>query len=274
MRTCKALCVGVLALAAASGCVVSFDGWSGSTSTLWGQDVEERDGHLVVDDVRLDHDRWEEVELSTLDLRGLTFGTASGPLRLTGDDGASARLRVRIHSEHHDDGTVVFEEGRLVARSDRGVAFINGIEGTIPRALPLTVATGTGRIVLEGVASGVALDISTGTGDVELEDVAASRFELESGTGDVRACGGGAETLVASTGTGDVLLMAGQWGSIRMETGTGDLRLTGCETGSVRLESGTGDLVLEGGRCGDAHLESGTGDLVLRDADVASHSAR
>ncbi|MHC5212356.1 MAG: DUF4097 family beta strand repeat-containing protein [Planctomycetota bacterium] len=264
MRVCKSLCVSALVLFVAAGCMVSIDGWSSSSSSVWGQDVEVHDSYLVVDDVRLDHVRWEEVELSTEDVELMQVGTASEGVRLTGEDGATARLRVHLYSEIEGDGTVTFEGDRLMAVSDRGKVFINSVEGTIPGDLDLKVATGTGEILLTSVATDRTLTISTGTGEMELAEVAPALLSVETGTGDLRAKGGGAETAVVESGTGDVWLSGGAWGEIRMESGTGDLVIKDCTTTAVRFTSGTGDLVLNGGACGKASIESGTGDLILR----------
>jgi hypothetical protein len=267
MRALKPLCVAALALIAAAGCSISVDGWSSSSSSIWGHDIEEHDGYLVVDRVRLDYERWDEVELSTADIGVMTIGTASDAVRLAGADGAhgrTARLRVHVYSELDGDGTIAFRDGRLMAVSERGKVFINSVDGTIPADLDLAVATGTGSISLSGVAQDKQLTISTGTGDMRLEDVAPARLSVETGTGDLRVKGGGAQTLVVESGTGDVRLSGGRWGEVRVNSGTGDLFLEDCTTNDARLSSGTGDLILDGGTCGKVSIDSGTGDLSKR----------
>jgi hypothetical protein len=264
MRALKLVLLPLLLLAV--GCVVRLDGWDGSNLFVSGHSVEERDGALIVDDVRLDYDRWVDVAASVGGLERLELATATDAIELDGEAGGECRLQVRLYSEHPEDGVVELVDGKLEPRSHAGgKLFINSIRGSIPEHLALRVSTGTGDIALRGVAAGAALEIATGTGYMTVHDNRSEALEVDTGTGDLLIEGGLGGSLEVESGTGSVKVRDARFESVRVASGTGDLLLEQCEIDLAVMSSGTGNLIVRGGECRDAQLDSGTGDVMIRD---------
>jgi len=268
-------------------------GCGGPWLTVGEHSVSERDGHLVVDGVQLEHDRWVDFDVAAAGIARLEVETATGTVELQGGGQEGCRLSVHVYSSVAGDGEVLVDSGRLSARSEHGgTVFINGVRGCVPEELPLRISTGTGSVLIERAAKGRTLTIGTGAGDVTVRDSEPSSLDIDVGAASVRLERGGSPSVQADCGAGDVKVVDGAWGtltveggatdltvqgatvdSVRLDSGTGDLRLEGCTVGRATLDSGTGDLVFRGGSCQRAVIDSGTGEILVQDgARVESRS--
>lgn len=292
-RTAVKLATWMLPLLTA-GCMVRIGSCGVTWDTIGDHSVSERDGKLVVDDVRLDYDRWVDFDLAAAGIAQLEIQTATGPVELQGGAPESCTLSVHVHSALADDGEVFVEAGKLDVRSQHGsTVFINGVKGSVPAAISLVIGTGTGDVLVEHAAQGQSLSISTGTGDVTVRASEPASLDIDVGAAGVRLDQGGATSVTVDCGAGDVMVIEGQWGriavdggstdmtlqgstvdSVSLDSGTGDLKLERCTVNTARLDSGTGDLVISGGSCKRASIDSGTGDIELRDgAQVESQAS-
>ena len=267
------------------GCMVRVESCEGSWHFSGDHSVSERDGKLVVDGVRLDHERWVDVDLKADGLQQLAIETATGPVELRGGEPESCKLSVRVHSSVAEDGEVVIEDGKLAVRSQhQGTVFINAVRGTVPPEMALVIGTGTGDVLVEQAAKARSLSIDTGTGKVVMRNSEPASLDIDSGSSDVRLEQGGAASVKVDVGAGDVLIVDGHWGkivvdggatdlevrgaqveSVSLDSGTGDLQLKDCTVEQAQLDSGTGDLVISGGSCKRARIDSGTGEIEVRD---------
>jgi Putative adhesin len=253
------------ALLGSSGCVFHFGDFHAGTADIFGQSVSTSDGVITVDGTKLPFNRWVDVTADLAGTEKVELGTASDTIRVSGAAGTTATLKAHLYSEIEGDGKGVFENGRLVARSQgNGVVFINAIEGTVPAGLALTVESGTGSIEVSALSGDRSVDLSNGTGDIALRRSSTGAVKAETGTGDILIEEGTAPSLTATSGTGSVALSRCHSPEVTVDEGTGDATLTGCECGAVEISSGTGDLVLDAGKYDRVHFSSGTGDLTQR----------
>ena len=276
------------------GCMMRVESCGGSWHSIGDHSVTERDGKLVVDGVRLDHERWVDVVLEADGLEQLAVETATGPVELRGGAPGSCTLSVRVHSSLADDGEVFIADGKLGVRSQQeGTVFINGVRGEVPPQMALVIGTGTGDVLVEQAAKDRSLSIDTGTGTIIVRNSEPASVDVAAGSADVRLEQGGSASVKVEVGAGDVRIVDGRWGkivvdggttdlelkgaqaeSVSLDSGTGDLQLQGCTVESAKLDSGTGDLVISGGSCKQARIDSGTGDIEVRDgAQVGSQSS-
>jgi hypothetical protein len=239
----------------AAGCEVSL-----------GHDLSMREGHLEVDGVRLEHERWVDAQLDASALASLAIDTASGPIELAGDPAGACALSVHVYSEHEGDGEVYLDGDRLRLRSSLGgKVFLDGVKGTVPQGLALVLGTASGDITLDRAGQGRDLELSTASGDVVVRGSAPESILVSTASGDVLVEATSAASIRSQTASGDMAVKGGAWGTIRGDTASGDLRLQGCSVEAVELSSASGDLVISGGTCQRARLDTASGEVEILD---------
>ena len=178
----------LLALAAALGsaCVVNIPAsWFGSSSSsfeLDGVKIHYDDGVFEIDGVELEHDRWISLG-GTLDAAStkLQVLTATGSIDVEASEDRAYALDVHLYSEIEGDGEVLFEHGRLVARSAGGhKLLVNEVRGRAPDGLDARFESGMGHVVVRGF-SGPRMDIDTGMGDVDATSLRVSELVIGAG---------------------------------------------------------------------------------------------
>lgn len=148
---------------------------------------------------------------------------------------------------------------------------------TVPEATDLQVKSGSGDVLVEGVARSVSItsgsgsvvasrlggstDVTTGSGDVKL-DGDGGDLKARSGSGDLSAAGvGGAATV--QTASGEVRLDVTGRGHVDASSSSGDVRVSGAR-GTVTAQSSSGDIALDGVPGGAWSLRSSSGDISVR----------
>jgi Toastrack DUF4097 len=197
-------------------------------------------GMYSEDGVDLPYHRWVALALpeGTAQLE-LTAGTHDVTLAA----GAPA-LEVQVFSELENDGTVALVNGAPVVSSagGHGVA-IDGVRGTVPATMGLSVTSGTGDVDLSGLNGAPQLRIKCGTGDIRLGDAVLDEVSVESGTGELKLEGSKLAHLQAKCGTGDIRLRSSQVAAGWIKAGTGDVVLSGhSDIGSIAPDFGTGEI--------------------------------
>jgi DUF4097 and DUF4098 domain-containing protein YvlB len=249
----------------ALGCMVRIDSCGvGFSSALGGVSVEN--GTVTMDGVRLEHERWVDVTLDAAGADPLTVATVSGPIELKGDPSGGCALSVHVHSQVEGDGEVHIAAGTLAVRSQHGgKVFINGVRGSVPAGIGLTLDTASGNVSIEGAAKGRAIDVDTASGDVVVTGSEPASIRIDTASGNTRIEGSSSAALSADTASGDVSVVGGTWGTILLDGASSDLNLTGCEVEQVTLDAASGDLVISGGHCKKAVLDTASGDIELLD---------
>lgn len=235
------------------------------------------------------HEARSELQLDLQDIALLQLSVGPDKLRLVGEPDGDGRLKVRacasstdrlakmsLTPERLDDGVLKLERENggnssfsfNLFGANRGNYGYFEIEGTIPEALAIELAVGSGDAWIHNVR---ALEATVGSGDLEARDV-AGLFKAQVGSGDIVARNVG-RAEIRSIGSGDVAItnVAGDVtvGSI----GSGDLELDDVE-GSVEIGSiGSGDADLNGiggsievGSIGSGDVDARGvgGDLIVR----------
>lgn len=232
---------------------------------VFGLEVVDTGGVVEVDGTPVPFARWEPVTLDLVDVTTLRVATATGAITLEGAAGDVATLECEVLSEHEDDGRVVVDDGRLVARSDAGAVVVNAVRGSVPARLALSVTTGSGPVTLSGLDTGGAVDVESGTSDVEIRDGSSGSLAVVDGIGATAVRRWTTGRLEAEAGTSDVRLDVVEAESVDVTAGNGDVTLDGCRLGEARLELGTGDLRVVDTICsGLLSCTAGTGDVDLR----------
>ncbi len=142
-------------------------------------------------------------------------------------------------------------------------AFFEGVwidyQIEVPEATEANIQSGSGDLVVRGIAGPVHL--RTGSGDVEAESIAKGA-RLKTGSGDVVARDIGGEVQVI-TGSGDISA-EGIQADLEIKTGSGDVQARRI-AGDVQVTAGSGDFTLED-LSGDLEARSGSGDIRVESA--------
>lgn len=129
----------------------------------------------------------------------------------------------------------------------------------------INLATITGRIKVDAVASKRNIDIETDTGKVKLSDVSCIDFSAESETGTVILANVVAKgSFFITTGTGDVRFKDSDAAEISIETSTGDVTGTLLSEKVFITKTSTGRIsvpkTITGGKC---EITTSTGNIEI-----------
>lgn len=218
---------------------------------------------IVVDGVLLEEQHEETLELASWHPSGLTVETSLGDLCFEPTDGPS-HVVATVHEVRLGDAYVVYEEGRLEARSFSGEPAALGdlrvyVHGDLPA---LTASTGMGDVLLRGIGITGACALETGMGDLTIANVnTAGEATLVSGMGDVHCEGLHSARITAESGMGDVTLRRVTTGDADVSSGMGDIELDGSAFNILQAETGLGDVECHESTYTKGRLESGLGSV-------------
>ncbi|MFZ5480904.1 MAG: DUF4097 family beta strand repeat-containing protein [Myxococcota bacterium] len=145
--------------------------------------------------------------------------------------------------EHWVDDGVLHVEGACVAI--QAVCELS-LAVTLPADVSVTIATGSGDAVVEGIVGDLVAE--SGTGDVTARGL-AGYAELKTGSGDVCAESEGFDRIEAETGSGDIVVTVppGVY-ALTAESGSGDVdvapdvRSDGAAEAVIVAQTGSGDV--------------------------------
>jgi hypothetical protein len=203
-----------------------------------GGGLSERNGVLYKDGVALPNHRWVALQIPK-EAKSLSLEAATGDITLGMGEAA---VEVQLFSEVENDGSVALVDGRPVVSSAGGHAVaLNGVRGTVPATMQLTLDDGTGEVSLDGLKGAPRLHVKCGTGDILLHGTTLDDVTVESGTGDLKLEDCKLARLEAESGTGDIRLRGTHVTGGLIKSGTGDVILSGqSDIGSTKTELGTG----------------------------------
>lgn len=216
---------------------------------------------VEVDGVRLPDEHEEVLTLESWPAGGLVVEAHLGDLRVEAGPGPTT-LKVLLHERSPGEAHAHMEGNRLVARAADGATCALGrvVVRTAGPVEGLTLSTGMGDVVLDGVRVLGVLSLSTGMGDVEVRGAGApDSVRITSGMGDVSVGALACRRLEASSGMGDVSVNGLEAEELEVSSGMGDVSIRGSKGGSVKAGTGLGDVDLAESSFASRELESGLG---------------
>lgn len=168
--------------------------------------------------------------------------------------------------------------GRIVDETTRKAVSVS-YDITVPAGTLVAANSGSGNVVVSGIANAVKansgsgnidvsgiggdVDARTGSGNVTVKD-AKKAANMSSGSGNIEATLSGQGDVKASTGSGNITVK-GVVGLLSANTGSGSIEVEGKPTGDWRLSAASGDVNVvvpsEQGFTLDASTSSGSLDI-------------
>lgn len=213
--------------------------------------------------------------------RALKVHTGQGGVEIVASDSPGIRVQERLrwsnrhnrpHPKHAVEGTTLSLtascSANIFGTSVCGVSY----RVEVPRATPVEVHTGDGRVTANGLSGSVAL--SSRDGSITALDLRARSLTVRSGDGSVRVSGRAAtadlrsragsvtasaldsDGLTARTGDGRITV-SGRAATARLRTGAGSITATGLAADRLTARSDDGRVVL-GFTAPPADVEAGT----------------
>jgi DUF4097 and DUF4098 domain-containing protein YvlB len=224
----------------------------------------------------------KNVEKEFSNIKTIRLTTASGDITLKKSSNNDVRVSVK-YSYDDDEFTPVFEEkdGRLIIKEEFSRGSHSGSSSwtlEVPDNLNLSVNSGSGDFLMEGVNSEVKcnlgsgditiasvkaeLDFNTGSGNIDLSQV-EGEVSVNTGSGDIKARQGSGD-FSFNAGSGNIKLDDLR-GDFSVNTGSGDIRANVTLAGSSKFNSGSGNTTvkLNGDLNNDISVNSGSGDATL-----------
>lgn len=154
--------------------------------------------------------------------------------------------------------------GRIEDRSVRKRVSISYVI-TVPADTSVNADTGSGSILVSGLAAPVSVD--SGSGRLTLRDISGP-VRAEAGSGRIRAEQIAGE-FRGSTGSGSIYLSQTAPGDVDVSTGSGSIELTGI-VGALKADAGSGSITVDGAQQGDWTLDTGSGSITVQLPDDAA----
>jgi hypothetical protein len=220
-----------------------------------------RHDRVEVDGVRLPDEHEEILTLESWPAGGLVIEAHLGDLRIETGPGPTT-LTVLVHERSPGEAHAHLEGNRLVARAAEGATCALGrvVVRTAGPVEGLTLSTGMGDVVLDGVRVLGNLSLSTGMGDVEVRGAGEPEsVRISTGMGDVSVGALACRRLEASSGMGDVSVNGLAAEEVEVSSGMGDVSIRGSKGGSVKAGTGLGDVDLAESSFATRELDSGLG---------------
>jgi len=214
---------------------------------------------VAITERHVEHDTSTRLEQ---DVSGLRVDSHEGRIEVVADDRADVAVRAARSWTGSPPGTSVHRRDGTLEIGDHcdhlgSFGWVLGAECNVdylvrlPGELPVTIASGTGTVVLQGLRA--RLDVDAGTGDVRATDLRSEDVTISNGIGDVVARFLVAPRIVTiESGTGNVVVgvPAGRY-AITTDTGIGDATIREgivddpSSPYRISIDAGVGDVVLE-----------------------------
>lgn len=184
-----------------------------------------------------------------------------------------SRLMVRTLAGEMKAGALV---GEVTLATGSGAVVVDGIDGA------LMVDTGSGAVNVGQVRGKIGVDtgsgailigelngegsLDTGSGSVRVDKVAASNLVVDTGSGSVDIRNGSIDVLAADTGSGAVTVRGVAVGSFAADTGSGSVTLEGSLAAArdIAIDTGSGKVLIVGDANADFDLETSLGSGRVR----------
>ena len=235
-----------------------------------------------------------ELKLNSDNLEGFYADTASGYLKITGNDEidqiiVKATIRIDTKSSFDDEDAENYIKDKLVLKlsesgskgkllvkfESNGFNFSNlnrqvDLDIQMPSNLFLDVEDGSGFITINNMKKGVVID--DGSGSIELTD-SNGKISIKDGSGSVMVKQvEGDISIDDGSGSIDVSVVKG---NIDIEDGSGSIEISDI-TGSVRIDDGSGSIDVSRVSNDFTLIDDGSGSVHLSgiDGDIQGYNDR
>lgn len=154
---------------------------------------------------------------------------------------------------------------KLLSKSNNPT-YISKVEGSLPEAIALSLASVSGNLSVLGFAGNKEIDVKSISGELSLQNISAASLILETVSGDITAVKLKiADGIYVNSTSGEISITASEAKKLSANTVSGDISVSSGSYNSTKANSTSGNIDIQSSKIASKQLSSVSGKITQSD---------